>query len=159
MGQKEWRNSFTKNIPLRVKLKLNISAVKRKQANTMQWHQFPGVPGILLTTQSQGLAGMLACTHTPFKNIMKQRVFPTNTCLCYKTKINCKDTNNDLLDINMASVLGHNLIHVDTITFHWEKHPWVCNFTLLWHPTTLLWSMLTVHAGKLSLQAIQANWG
>lgn len=36
MGQKEQRHSFTKNTPLRVKLKLNISAVKRKQANTMQ---------------------------------------------------------------------------------------------------------------------------
>lgn len=35
-GQEEGRNSFTKNTPLRVKLKLNISAVKRKQANTMQ---------------------------------------------------------------------------------------------------------------------------
>lgn len=36
---------------LRVKFKLNFSAVERKQANTMQWHHFPGVPGILLTTQ------------------------------------------------------------------------------------------------------------
>lgn len=60
---REWRNRFTKNTPLRVKLKLNISAVKRKQANTMQWHQFPGVPGILLTTQSWGPARD-ACMHS-----------------------------------------------------------------------------------------------
>lgn len=82
MGQNEWRNSFTKNTPLRVKLKLNISAVKRKQANTMQWHQFPGVPGILLTTLSWGWPGTLACTHTPFKNITEQKDFSLQTSVC-----------------------------------------------------------------------------
>lgn len=73
MRHKEWRNSFTKNTPRRVKLKLNIIAVKRKQENTMQWHQFPGVPGILLATLSR------QCLHAltpPSKILWNKKTFP-----------------------------------------------------------------------------------
>lgn len=79
MEQEEWRNSFTKNNPLRVKLKLNINAVKRKQANTIQWHQFPGVPGILLTTQRQGCLHALT---SPLKVLWNKKVFPLQTPIC-----------------------------------------------------------------------------
>lgn len=113
--QKDWRNSFTKNTPWRVKLKLNIIAVKRKQASTMQWHQFPGVPGILLATLSR----QCLYTLTPLQKYCgTKRLFTTSNCLCHKTKIKHGDSDCSLLGVNTASILGNNSMHVGTITFH-----------------------------------------
>lgn len=75
MGQKEWRNSFTKNTPLRVKLKLNLVQSKENKQTQCSDISFLEFLEFSSPPRARGWPGMLACTHTPFKNIMKQRVF------------------------------------------------------------------------------------
>lgn len=83
----------------------------------MQWHQFPGVPGILLATQIWGLAGD-ACMHSrPLQKYYgTKRLFPANTCLIYKPKIKCGDSDYNVMDVSSASIVGNNLFYFDTTT-------------------------------------------